>query len=237
MNRFIVGLLAFLFFQVVTYAAPLTTVHWGVAKDRSGKVIYTERHTVTEDNGVIKSSETDYFDSSRKEKIGVLSSDYVRSVSMPTYEFRDLRTGYREGLRFENGKYVVYYKNQNEQEKQKDLKDEQSVFSCQGWHYYLIENLNVIDKKDIALNLVLPSDLDFYNFKIEHASSAGDQVVANLKLSNWLLSVFAPKLRLVYDKKMKRLVEYQGVSNILDEKGGRQDVTIVYEYGDAKDSQ
>jgi len=205
-------------------------VHWGVAKNDAGNIIYTERHSITSLNDVLKNSETLYFDSLRKNKIGILTSDYSRSLAMPTYEFRDLRTGYREGLRFSNGKYVVYFKKPNQEEKADELSDGKSIFSCQGWHYYLIENLNLLEKQDIALNLVLPSELDFYSFKVKQSNSTGKQIVANLELSNWLLGFFAPKLRLTYDKQLKKLVEYKGVSNILDDNGDRQDVTIHYEY-------
>ena len=54
--------------------------------------------------------------------------------------------------------------------------------------------------------------------------------MANLKLANWFLGVFAPELQLTYDKKNKKLLQYQGVSNIKDDSGSNQDVTIRYQY-------
>ena len=51
-----------------------------------------------------------------------------------------------------------------------------------------------------------------------------------LELDNWLLAVFAPSLKLVYDKSNRRLIEYEGLSNIPDSGGDRQDVRIIYEY-------
>jgi len=218
------------FISSVGFGASSIDVHWGIAKNDFGDVVYTEKHTVTRENGVTKRSETIYYDKTRNTKIATLISDYSKSISLPTYEFVDLRTGYREGLRFTGGTYVVYYKRPDEAEKSKVLSQEDGVFSCQGWHYYLIDNLAVLEKRDIALKLVLPSELDFYSFKIEKVKSTGDQVVANLELSNWLLSFFAPKLKLVYDKKERKLIGYKGISNILDKEGERQEVSIAYAY-------
>ena len=53
---------------------------------------------------------------------------------------------------------------------------------------------------------------------------------AVLKLNHWLFRYFAPTLRLVYDSNSKKLVEYRGISNILDTDGNRQDVRIINKY-------
>jgi hypothetical protein len=219
------GLVAF---SNTTMASP--EIYWGIAKTKDGKIAYTEKHLVTRDNGVIRKSETTYYKADRATPIASMVSDYSRSVNMPTYEFKDLRSGYKEGLRYQDGVYTIYNAEPKKKEESAPLSKTEAVFSCQGWHYYLIENLAKLEKQEIALNLILPSELDFYSFKIERVESTGDQVVANLELSSWLLSMFAPNLRLVYDKKQKKLVEYQGVSNILDSEGERQDVTIYYEF-------
>ena len=224
-------LLIFFCFQVVLggYLWADTTIYWGEAKTPSGKIAYTERHTVISMNDVLKSTRTEYFDADRKKKIAVLDSDYSKSLSMPTYEFRDLRSSYREGVAMSDGKYMAYFKKQGEPKKSKEIKKGNRIFSGQGWHYYLIKNLDLLEKNDIVLNLILPSRLDFYQFNITRSEASAGQIVAHLELSNWLLSFFAPSLRLVYDKKKKRLLEFRGVSNILDENGEQQEVIIRYE--------
>lgn len=217
----------FIFSSGISMAAE---THWGVAKNDKGDVVYTEKHIVTKKNGKYATSETIYYDPTKTEVIATMKSDYSRDALMPTYEFVDKKSGYKEGLRFQDGKYVIYNQEKGGKEEASVLKKKESLFSCQGWHYYLVENLSLLQKQDIALNLILPSELDFYEFKIKGAESTNTKVVANLELSNWLLRAFAPSLRLVYDKKLKRLVEYEGISNIPDNEGERQNVKIVYQY-------
>ena len=149
---------------------------------------------------------------------------------MPTYVFEDLRRGYREGLRNEDGEYIIFKKAKDGEEETKAITDTEGVFSCQGWHYYLVNNLEVLERKNVALNLILPSELRALPFEIQRVRSQGDRVEAVLELDHWLFRYFAPSLRLVYDSKSRKLLEYRGISNILDSQGNRQDVRIVYEY-------
>ena len=64
---------------------------------------------------------------------------------MPTYVFKDLRTGAEEGLRLVDNKYYIYRK-PGEKEEQNLLEDKKDLFSCQGWHYYLLSNLHLVKR-------------------------------------------------------------------------------------------
>jgi hypothetical protein len=149
---------------------------------------------------------------------------------MPTYVFEDRVRDYREGLRDENGRYVIFKKRGDEEEETQAITNTEDVFSCQGWHYYLVDNLAVLERENVELNLILPAQLKAFPFEIQGVSSEGDRVEAVLELNHWLFRYFAPSLRLVYDSKSKKLLEYRGISNILDAEGNRQDVIITYRY-------
>ena len=164
--------------------------------------------------------------------IATLRSDYSRSVALPTYVFEDLRRSYREGLRWQDGGYVVFHQTGSAPEKTAPLRRDRAVFSCQGWHYYLIDNLDLLEKENIALNLVLPSELAPFPFAVRTLAADATRVSAELKLKHWLFRYFAPKMRLEYDRENRRLREFHGVSNILGPSGERQTVTIRYRYGD-----
>ena len=149
---------------------------------------------------------------------------------MPTYVFEDHLRGYREGLRDEEGEYIIFKQKRGSKEERRTVTNTEDVFSCQGWHYYLVNNLAALEQENVELNLILPSELKALPFEIQKVRSAGDRVEAVLKFNHWLFRYFAPTLRLVYDSKSKKLVEYRGISNILDSNSDRQDVRIVYRY-------
>ena len=204
-------------------------VYLGEARDKNGALLYTEKHTVSSSNKTTTGSLTEYR-APDGALIATMRSDYSRSVAMPTYVFEDLRRDYREGLRWKVGEYVIFTQQGAGEEKTAGINGDSGVFSCQGWHYYLVNNLDLLEKDNIILRLVLPSEMRALPFVVKKLASDESRVSAELRLKHWLFRYFAPKLRLVYDKKDRRLLEYHGISNILDKDGERQDVNIFYSY-------
>ncbi len=225
-----IWLLALLLFApALASGASVVRVQYGEARDLQGNLAYEETHTIEYDGERVLGSDTVYSDADGNQ-IARMTSDYSRSVSMPTYVFTDDVRGNREGLRIENGRYVIFSQEKDESERTAALDDTANVFSCQGWHYFLVERLSRLEQGDIVLNLILPSQLRPFGFEVQQVDSQGDLIEVRLQLENWLLAMFAPSLRLVYDRSTSRLVEYEGVSNIPDENGERQNVKISYEY-------
>ncbi len=204
-------------------------VYLGEARDKSGALCYTEKHTISSSDGKTIGSLTEYKGPDGA-VIATMRSDYSRSVAMPTYIFEDLRRNYREGLRLQGGEYVIFHQGGNAPEKTGRLENQSGVFSCQGWHYFLVNNLDLLEKDEIVLNLILPSELRPFPFIVTRLGSDDSRVSAELRLRHWLFRYFAPKLSLIYDKKNRRLMEFQGVSNILNTNGDTQEVRILYTY-------
>jgi len=225
----------FLLFVCITTCARVVGadefVYAGEARDESGALVYTEKHVVRSEAGTTTGSLTEYR-APDGALIATMRSDYSRSVAMPTYVFEDLRRNYREGMRWQDGEYVIFHQEGSAPEKTSRLGSDSRVFSCQGWHYYLVNNLDLLEKDKIVLNLVLPSELRPFPFVVKKLDSDASRVSAELSLTHWLFRYFAPKLRLEYDKEKRRLIEFRGVSNILDKAGDRQEVTIRYQYAD-----
>ncbi len=201
----------------------------GTAWRPDGSVAYQERHTRQVADGRLQITTTEYRGPTGT-LIATMVSDYRRSVAMPTYDFIDHRTGYREGLRHADGAYVIYHQSPGKPEETASVQPDEALFSCQGWHYYLVDNLDVLSREKIGLRLILPSELRAYRFEVGQSRSDGRRIEAYLTLQNWFLRLFAPRLRLVYDREQRALIEYEGISNILDEAGKRQSVRITYQY-------
>jgi len=205
-------------------------VFWGEARDADGKLLYREKHVISHEGDNIRQSLTIYLDPEGRE-IARMVSEYDRSLMMPTYVFEDYRRNYREGLRFENGAYYIFKSDAKRGEVTKPLEESENVFSCQGWHYYLVRNLDKLERNEpLKLQLIFPNKLRHYSFLIEKVRADGENIRVKLKFANRLVSWFAPHLELVYDKKSQKLIEYSGVSNILDAKEELQEVFIRYLY-------
>lgn len=192
------------------------------------QLVYIERHNGRYKKGRIQHSVNEYFDTNNR-KIAELVSDYSKSLEMPTYVFRDLRTGYSEGLRLEGGKYYIFKKYSGKSEDKVLVGNKNNVFSCQGWHYYILNNLKKFANNELRLKLVIPSRLDIYNFKIRQLDVSSNIAHLRLEFDSWIFRLFAPNLDLYYDTKNRRLVKYYGPSNIESKDGEVQNVHIFYE--------
>ena len=135
----------------------------------------------------------DYFDLEGN-KIAELNSDYSRSLMMPTYLFRDLRTGTKEGLIWKGGKYLIFRQKKGKSEEYKALDDVKNIFSCQGWHYYLIANIDQLKKSPIKMKLIFPSKLDYYSFRIRPLDTTENMLKLRLEFDSWFIRLFAPHL-------------------------------------------
>ena len=209
-------------------AATRKEAYRGVATSETNSLIYLEHHEVTFDSNRIVHSLTTYT-RPNGDKIATMDTDYSRSVQMPTYTFKDDSRAYSEGLAFENGTYVAFYNESGKPRVTKELK-EKDIFSCQGWHYFVVENLSRIGSGGLQLKLLFPGKLDTFEFTLNKLEQVDGVLRLRLSISNWFLRLFAPSLELHYDADEKKLLKYSGISNILDERGRTQNVQITYAY-------
>jgi hypothetical protein len=76
----------------------------------------------------------------------------------------------------------------------------------------------------------LPSRLDQYEFRIRKRKVDGDTLYIRLEIDNWLLRLFAPHVDVEYDQENRRLLRYEGISNLEAASGKHKKVTITYSY-------
>lgn len=200
-----------------------------------GHLVYIEKHQVTFD-AMQKpvSAKTEYIDPLQT-VIATMETQFKNSISAPDHVFKDMRSEHIHGIRYTKKNTVLYYSDKGAGEKSKKFPREFDrkylAVGGQGLFYYLRENfLEVQNSKKIRLKFLIPGRLDVYDFELELKSQKDGVAHIELHIKNWILRIFAPKLDVYYDIDKKRLVSYEGLSNITDEKGHTQVVKITYKY-------
>jgi hypothetical protein len=202
-------------------------------KDLKNPIIYIENHEVQYDSkGKLVMAVTKYSDPTGK-PIAELRSDFKESMTVPAHIVTDFRNGNIQGLRRENGKLVMFDQVKGEAEKTKIITDKESedrvLVGCQGLNYYVLNNLNTFDfERKVPIRFLIPGKLDYYDFSLEKTGEVDGILDFEIAIQSWILRLFAPKLYVKYDKNKKRIVWYQGLSNITNDKGETQNVTIEY---------
>lgn len=220
------------FFPFMLYAK--TQVYSGEATS-DGKFVYREIHTIDLDGGKVKTSETVYTDSQNK-IIGRLKNDYEKSLSVPEHLMEDLLHKSKHGVRYK-GNLPVMFNQEEDKEETKTIDPDafkgKLLVGGQGLHYYIVENLEKILKDGkVDLKFLVPGRLDAYDFYLKVVKRDTERVEIEIEIDNWFLRLFAPKLRLIYGTKSKRLLHYSGLSNIRNEKKEIMNVKINYTYPD-----
>jgi hypothetical protein len=212
-------------------AAAEVRVFYGTAVNGNGDLEYTEQHALKYVDGRLVESETTYFDPGYR-KIGTLVSEYSQGVQFGSYDFEDLRAGYRDGARVLEDRILLYHKERNDEARKVSyLPREPGQVVGQGFNYFIAENIEPLaGGKTLKIRLILPSRLDQFDFRIRKQMIEGDTLFVRLEIDNALLRLFAPHIDAAYDMRTGRLLRYEGISNLTDGAGEYKRVTITYDY-------
>ncbi len=202
---------------------------------RNGRLIYVEHHRLTYDRSKKLLFAETIYKNPDGQTIVELKSDFRESLTAPSHTITDYRTGEVQGLKRENGSLILFTKNKDGKEATKLLKEESPerglMVGCQGLNYYILENLDSIDAQAVLpVRFLIPGKLDYYDFQMRQVGQSERSLDFEIEVKNWFLALFAPTLEVKYDRVNKRILRYEGLSNIKDDKGKNQNVTIEYFY-------
>ncbi len=208
-----------------------TQVFEAVAK-YEGQIVYVERHTVVYDQSSLIKSMTEYVDPEGK-SIATLQSDFTHSLAAPDFVLRDKRHHSLQGLRWINGQTEVFSR---EKEAKKIVKKvltpgNQTMIGGEGLIYYIAENLQeIIKKKGESFKYVVPGRLETFDFIITPIAHNSKQAEFEVRMKSWIMRFFSSRLKLIYDLPKKRLLSYEGLSNLRNSDGEMMSVDIQYMY-------
>ena len=201
----------------------------GIARDEKNRVVYREEHEVEYRNDRVRQARSRYFSPEGK-LLAELDSEFPGGVSLPKYRFRNLAANYEEGVECcAGGRLEVFHRGSR-----RTLEFQPNWVSGQGFHYLTREHLTSIragEKQEFVF--LIPSKLAVYDFRIrsggsDPANPRQERVL--LEIDQWFFRLFAPKIVATYDLETRRLMRYEGPSNIEDAQGNIPTVRIDYDY-------
>ncbi len=219
-----------LFFSFTAYCE--TQVFEAVAKNE-GSLVYYERHTVVYDEETLIKSLTEYIDPDGK-VIGSLRSDYTHSLSAPEFILRDGRNQSLQGIHWQQNKVEMFSRERpgkrvSTRALSSDSRD--VMISGPGLFYFVAKNMEKIISSDgLSFKYIIPGRLEAFDFLIKPLAHNDQQAEFEVKIKSWLMRIFSPRLKLIYDVKKRRLLSFEGLSNIRDSEGEMMSVDIQYLY-------
>ncbi len=210
--------------------------YFGTAFDqKSGQKVYTDNHQENLEGLTHTSSKIEYKDPSGK-VIARKTILFSKNSSLPDFKLEDLRDGYIEGGEILNGKYkLIYRKNKNEPLQEKILDLSTKSVADGGFDHFIKENwTELLNGKKIKFQFYAPSQLDSFQFyvkKVKQSEYEGrDSLYVKMEMDNLLLNIFIPPIFITYDIETKRIVYYEGISNINNSVGKSYFVRLAYNH-------
>ena len=139
--------------------------------------------------------------------------DYSINVLAPALHFRDLRRSQHLSV---------------------DLSESVGLVVDAGFDNFVRSrwsDLSVGDPVDFRFQILgREAPLQMVAHNKPEADCAMNSLCLEVGLNSWLLSRFVDPIRLTYDRDTRRLMRYQGISNIRAADGSALNVDIIYEY-------
>lgn len=161
---------------------------------------------------------------------------FEKSLLIPDFTTEDSRTGYLEGVGLtQDALEVLWRKDGQALLEKKSLPIPNPGAVDAGIHYYIKKNWQALwEGQTLGFNLIVPAELDYFPFEIkkirQYRRDNEEVVVYELKVENFLLSLFIDPILLTYEVPTQRLLVYEGIYNIRDGQGDNLSVRIVIDY-------
>jgi len=196
-----------------------------------GKIAYLETHTVVYKGNLPTKSLTEFWDPNGK-RIGVMRSDFIPNLAAPAFILRDYRHKSIQGLQWIKGNPEVFTQEQGKPRIVKKFVNtsNQVRIAGPGLVYFIAANLEkLISKKIFNFQYIIPGRIEVFDFNIKTIAHNSEVAEFEVRM-NSMLRFFSPALKLIYSIQKKRLIFYEGPSNIRDEEWKMMIVDIKYVY-------
>lgn len=150
--------------------------------------------------------------------------DYRPSALAPNFTLDDRRAGYREGLRRSPGPVVFFRENGKTTERSASAGGAPLVVDAGFDEFIRKQWAPLVAGKTLPLNFAVPSRLRSMSFSVSRAGEgqiAGEKSwLFRLKLTG-LLGLIAPSIDVSYGQQSRRLLRFEGMSNLRDDAAGK----------------
>lgn len=151
--------------------------------------------------------------------------DYSVSAQAPDFQLDDVRSGYREGLRRLQGRVELFFRARSGGgERHAGLATAPAVADAGFDEFIRAHWQALVGGGALPLQFAVPSRLRSMGFLVARAGSAriaGEPAwVFRLRLEGWL-GLVAPSIEVSYSQASRRLLSFQGLGNLRDDRGGQ----------------
>lgn len=205
---------------------------------RTGAVVYRELHRHTFRGPVHTASHVVYVGPSG-DTLAVKNMAFVAGPAMPDFRLEDRRTGYVEGAVADADSLLLFRRRPGEADTESRAMAWAGPTVVDGGFDHAVRSAwnRLLRGEAVRYDFAVPSRLGRYGFRLRHVGATEHNGRAAVRLriepSSFFLRRLVPAIDLVYDRHSRRLLVYEGISNLVDPaRGQRYDTRIEFVYPD-----
>lgn len=155
---------------------------------------------------------------------------YAPSPLAPAFRFTDARLGYKEGLRWRDGRPELWTSGRDG-ERAQTLANRPDLVADAGFDLFIRSRwpqLSAGQRQN--LRFAVPSRLTSYAFNLRPSEAVRyrEQPAQTFRLGlDGLAGLIAPEIEVTYGRDSRRLLRFKGLSNILDDTGKKPLKTLI----------
>ncbi|NOU61184.1 hypothetical protein [Marinifilum caeruleilacunae] len=160
--------------------------------------------------------------------------DFRNSFQKPTYRLTDNRSGLLEEVTYRgNNQFDIRYKkNKKSKLKEKSLFVPEPAIVDGGFNYFIKENWDqILSEQKLDFNFLSVAFQDYFSFRIyrvKEKEQNDKMVVLKMESQSALLRVLMNPIYISYDSDTRRILKYEGISNIRNPKGSSYKALLQY---------
>ena len=221
-----VFLLAILF--VFPSARAIEMIGKATFKDQ---LLYTEKHSaIVDKEGFYRNLVTNYLDSNGQ-IFAKIQSNFDKNKIVPDYEFQDYRQKLREKVTLEpSGQKINIEFEKAGKIENNTLEIKKNSVLSQGFHNFILSQFKNLADKKLEVYFVVTNRSDQYKFVVQNEKIEAGKMFISIKPANFFLNAIVPTIKLVYEIESRRLLTFEGLTNIDDSNGKTLTAKIDYTY-------
>jgi hypothetical protein len=159
--------------------------------------------------------------------------DYRLSALAPEFSFEDVRLGYREGLRRSGGTGTVWVRDAPGESERSAMLDDPAarLVADAGFDEFIRKHWSpLVSGQSVPLRFAVPSRLQTLGFKVDRQGSLtlGQEQAETFRLKlGGVLGWIAPHIDVAYGSDSRRLLRFEGLSNLRSDDGRSQLVARI----------
>jgi len=203
---------------------------YGLDRD---ELLYVEKHVETWREGRLTEREVRYEDPTGR-LIAEKTVSYGETLEAPSFEMTDFRFGLREGAEVAGERVVLFSGPPTERLRSRSVERPKVAVIDAGFDAFMRENFDsIVDGASIEFDFAVPALRRFVSFELiprGEVTYRGQRAhLIKMRPASALLRLIVDPIDLTYSPD-GRLLEFEGLANVLDEDGDRYEARIVFDY-------